>query len=81
MFQVQAHPVPHFSMQTMERATHSSSSPSINMPRTLARPPFMEVDRKTIAGLAPELADVPIEYIRQHLASQAHEYVAFSHLF
>ncbi|EKM56666.1 uncharacterized protein PHACADRAFT_253918 [Phanerochaete carnosa HHB-10118-sp] len=76
MFQLQAQPVPHFAMQSIERATHSAPSPSINMPRTLARPPFMEVDRNTIAALAPELAEVPIEYIRQHLARQAHGMVA-----
>lgn len=75
MFQVQSQPASPFSMP-MDRATHAAPPPSINMPRSLARPPFMDVDRNTIAAIAPELADVPIEYIRQHLVRQANEYVA-----
>ena len=76
MFQVQTQPAAHFPLP-MERVTYSAPSPSINMPRTLARPPFREVDRDTVVAIAPELADVPIDYIRQHLARQANEYVAF----
>ena len=77
MFQVQSQPASHFSMP-MERATHSTPAPSLNMPRSLARPAFREVDRTTVATIAPELAEVPIEYIRQHLARQSNEYVASS---
>lgn len=75
MFQVASHPTPHFSLP-MERVP-VQAPPSLQLPRTLARPPFVEVDRTAILAMAPELAEVPIEYIRKHLAGQASEYVPF----
>lgn len=75
MFQVQTQPASPFTLP-MERAVHHAPSPAINLPRSLQRPEFREVDKNRVNALAPELADVPLEYIRKHLASQANEYVA-----
>ncbi|KAI0080378.1 hypothetical protein K474DRAFT_1682578 [Panus rudis PR-1116 ss-1] len=46
---------------------------NLQLPRRLERPEFTEVSRRTVAALAPELADVPMEYIKRHLAGQANE--------
>lgn len=46
-------------------------SPTIQLPRTLARPPFAEVSRDAIKAAAPELLNVPVEYIRRGLTEKA----------
>ncbi|OCH88738.1 hypothetical protein OBBRIDRAFT_733931 [Obba rivulosa] len=46
-------------------------APALQLPRRLARPQFEEVSRDAIVALEPDLADVPMEYIRKHLAGQA----------
>lgn len=72
MFQVASRPAPHFS--NMDTYAHSASlQPSLQLPRTLARPAFNEVSRASVTAIAPELSDVPIEYIRKHLAGQSRE--------
>ncbi|KAI0942815.1 hypothetical protein AcV7_002122 [Taiwanofungus camphoratus] len=50
--------------------------PSVQLPRNLARPTLTEVSRETLVALEPGLADVPIEYIRKHLAGQANQMLA-----
>ncbi|KAF8152966.1 hypothetical protein B0H34DRAFT_663238 [Crassisporium funariophilum] len=45
---------------------------NIQLPRTLSRPPFAEVSREAIMAVAPELANVPAEYIRRGLRPKAH---------
>lgn len=70
MFQVASHPTS-FSLP-MDRAA-MSAPPNLQLPRNLARPAFAEVQRSAIAAIAPELGNVPMEYIRNHLASQAPE--------
>ncbi|KAI0826107.1 hypothetical protein BC629DRAFT_1275872 [Irpex lacteus] len=56
--------------------TSIPAPPSLQLPRNLARPAFTEVDRSAITAIAPELANVPFEYIRNHLAGQAPEMLA-----
>ncbi|KAF8909686.1 hypothetical protein CPB84DRAFT_1673367 [Gymnopilus junonius] len=51
----------------------SLASPSVQLPRTLARPPFAEVSREAIVAIAPELANVPPEYIRRGLRTKAQQ--------
>lgn len=72
MFQVASRPTAHYS--NMNAYSHPTSvAPSLQLPRTLARPAFSEVARESVTAIAPELAEVPMEYIRKHLASQANE--------
>lgn len=54
----------------------SCSNAGLQLPRTLARPPFSEVSRENIAVLAPELADVPAEYTRRGLRAKAPQMLA-----
>lgn len=74
MFQVASHPTPF--------ATHAHHhprpvpTPTVQLPRTLARPPFAEVSREAIMAVAPELANVPAEYIRRGLRPKAHQMLA-----
>jgi len=77
MFQVASphHPTS-YSMHThRHHQPMGISSPSVQLPRTLARPPFVEVSREAIIAVAPELANVPAEYIRRGLRTKAHQYV------
>lgn len=82
MFQVASHPT---SFTKHGHGYHQSapapiSSPSVQLPRTLARPPFAEVSRDAIMAAAPELANVPAEYIRRNLRPRANQYVPFHNL-
>ncbi|KAJ3782002.1 hypothetical protein GGU10DRAFT_364902 [Lentinula aff. detonsa] len=54
----------------------SSSSSSVQLPRTLARPEFIEVSPTAIAAAAPELVNVPLGYIRRRLWSEAPQMMA-----
>lgn len=77
MFQVPAHPTS-FNMHGhghQQAFAPPPQSPSVQLPRTLSRPHFMEVSRDAILAAAPELGDVPAEYIRRGLRSRANEYV------
>ncbi|KAI0795473.1 hypothetical protein C8Q75DRAFT_712202 [Abortiporus biennis] len=60
-------------METYSPSIPTAVPPSLQLPRTLARPTFNEVSRETIIAIAPELAEVPMEYVRKHLAGQANE--------
>ncbi|KAJ2922887.1 hypothetical protein H1R20_g14171, partial [Candolleomyces eurysporus] len=51
------------------------SSPNVQLPRNLARPPFAEVSRDSIMAAAPELASVPVEYIRRGLRPKANQHL------
>ncbi|KAF9460428.1 hypothetical protein BDZ94DRAFT_1266226 [Collybia nuda] len=78
MFQVASHPT---SFTKHGHRYHQSSpapasSPSVQLPRTLARPPFAEVSRDAIMAVAPELANVPAEYIRRNLRPKANQMLA-----
>jgi len=74
MFQVASHPTS-FTLP-MDRVSMSTAPPSLQLPRNLARPPFAEVERSAITAIAPELGNVPMEYIRNHLAGQAPQMLA-----
>ena len=47
--------------------------PAKSLPRRLARPEFKQPNPKIIAAVNPELANVPIEYIRRGLADMGTE--------
>lgn len=76
MFQVASHP------SSFNRHGHGyhltplpprSASPSVQLPRRLDRPRFSEVSRDAIIAAAPELAEVPAEYIRRGLLTDANK--------
>ncbi|KAH7915945.1 hypothetical protein BJ138DRAFT_996883 [Hygrophoropsis aurantiaca] len=55
----------------------AQSAPStVQLPRTLQRPPYAEVPRQNVATVAPELADVPLEYVRRGLRVKANQMLA-----
>jgi len=79
MFQVASHPTafnrpahPHHLTPIPPRST----SPSVQLPRRLDRPRFCEVSRDAIMAAAPELAEVPAEYIRRGLLNDANKMLA-----
>lgn len=76
MFQVASHPTC-FAAHAHHHHARSNTipSPSVQLPRALARPPFLEVSHEAIMAVAPELANVPLEYIRRGLGPKAHQYV------
>ncbi|KAG6847099.1 hypothetical protein H0H93_010093 [Arthromyces matolae] len=79
MFQVASHPSAfdlHSYPHSSRRASVPSVGPSVQLPRTLARPPFADVSRDAINAVAPELVNVPTEYIRRGLRSKANEMFA-----
>lgn len=80
MFQVASRPTaPHLASAPEMYILPVNYSPpvpqSVQLPRTLARPTFSEVSSATIVSLEPELAGVPIDYIRKNLAGQSNQYV------
>lgn len=79
MLQIAPQHVPHFSMldHRMSMEQPVAQTPSVQLPRKLARPPFTEIDPRAIEAVAPELANVPLAYIQKHLASQAPQCVPF----
>lgn len=44
---------------------------NMQLPRSLKRPPYNEVSSDHIAAVAPELKDVPPEYVRKTLSQKA----------
>jgi hypothetical protein len=85
MFQVASHPVnfsghhavwEHDDLSPVTSPTRSSfSSADVQLPRTLQRPSYSEVTRDQIAAVAPELVDVPAEYIRRSMCAKTAQYV------
>ncbi|KII91579.1 hypothetical protein PLICRDRAFT_105411 [Plicaturopsis crispa FD-325 SS-3] len=49
----------------------SPSSDVTQLPRTLQRPAFADVPRANIAAVAPDLANVPREFVRRRLCKEA----------
>jgi hypothetical protein len=76
MLQVASHPT---SFAAHHHAHHHArpipTPAAVQLPRTLARPPFLEVSREAIMAVAPELVNVPAEYIRRGLRPRAYQYV------
>ncbi|KAH7928373.1 hypothetical protein BV22DRAFT_1004964 [Leucogyrophana mollusca] len=56
--------------------TQPSAPSNVQLPRTLQRPPYAEVPRQNVAAVAPELADVPLEYVRRGLRVKANQMLA-----
>ncbi|EGO01212.1 hypothetical protein SERLA73DRAFT_167340 [Serpula lacrymans var. lacrymans S7.3] len=54
----------------------ASPSQNVQLPRTLQRPPYAEVSRDNIAALEPDLAGVPLEYVRRGLRVKANQMLA-----
>jgi len=86
MFQVASHPT-NFSahhavweyddLSPVTSPTRSSfSSANVQLPRTLQRPSYSEVSRDQIAAVAPELVDVPAEYIRRSICAKTPQMLA-----
>lgn len=76
MFQVASRPVPELSLPMSPAYGQQHNAPqNLQLPRTLSRPAFTEVSRTAIASLEPDLANVPVEFVRKHLAGQANECV------
>jgi hypothetical protein len=75
MFQVAPRPAPlDFASGPLSPMFDSPMSPAsalVQLPRTLARPRPVAISRNAIAEASPELADVPLEYIRSGLSQQA----------
>jgi len=70
MFQV-ATPVHAFSHHGHGHHLSPMTAPAVQLPRTLSRPHYSEVSRESITAVAPELANVPAEYIRRGLRARA----------
>ena len=51
----------------MSDATNAITMTSVSLPRYLARPAFHPLPKEAIAAAAPELADTPLNYIRDGL--------------
>lgn len=77
MFQV-ASPIHPFAHGHGHHAVSPMAAASVQLPRTLSRPQFQEVSRESITAVAPELANVPAEYIRRGLRAKAPQYVLIS---
>ncbi|KAG0703534.1 hypothetical protein DFH29DRAFT_981858 [Suillus ampliporus] len=56
-------------------AQHSYPS-NVQLPRKLQRPAYAEVPRQNIAAIAPELSEVPMDYVRRGLKLQANQMLA-----
>jgi hypothetical protein len=60
----------------MYQHQHSAAPlPNLQLPRTLNRPAFTEVQRDAILAVEPNLGQVPFEYIRKGLHARGEEYV------
>lgn len=75
MLQVASHPTSFAAHHHLPHHARPIPTPTVQLPRTLARPPFLEVSREAIMAVAPELANVPAEYIRRGLRPKAYQYV------
>ncbi|KAF7343299.1 Clampless protein 1 [Mycena venus] len=48
-----------------------TTTPALQLPRTLSRPQFTDISRDALAAAAPELAAVPAEFIRHGLRAKS----------
>lgn len=78
MFQVASHPTSFTQPRHHREPSHQQPHPqqALQLPRQLDRPAYVEIPREVIAAVAPELANVPAEYIRRGLGPKANEYVS-----
>ncbi|KAJ6625114.1 hypothetical protein B0H10DRAFT_1783365 [Mycena sp. CBHHK59/15] len=78
MFQVASHsrhfPTHAASARRYEPAP--TTAPAVQLPRTLARPAFTDVSRDALVAASPDLANVPVEFIRHGLRAKAPQMLA-----
>lgn len=72
MFQVASHPSAfnlssHGQFMQQHPAAAPAAPSAVQLPRNLSRPKFSDVSREALAGISPDLVDVPPEYIRRGL--------------
>lgn len=82
MFQVASHPSTfaahgHGHQHSHHSSHHSSAhgSHGVSLPRTLQRPQFYDIPARNIAAVAPDLAGVPLEYVRRGIYPRAREMI------
>ena len=75
MFHVAARPGQQHHYEMYQHQHPAAPLPNLQLPRTLNRPPFAEVQREAILAVEPNLGQVPFEYIRKGLHSRGEEYV------
>jgi hypothetical protein len=75
MFHVSARPAQHQHHEMYQHQHPAAPLPNLQLPRTLTRPAFTEVQRETILAVEPNLGQVPFEYIRKGLHARGEECV------
>jgi len=75
MFHVSARPGQQHHYEMYQHQHPAAPLPNLQLPRTLNRPAFAEVQREAILAVEPNLGQVPFEYIRKGLHSRGEEYV------
>ena len=75
MFHVAARPGQQHHYEMYQHQHPAAPLPNLQLPRTLNRPAFAEVQREAILAVEPNLGQVPFEYIRKGLHSRGEEYV------
>lgn len=75
MFHVSARPGQQHHYDMYQHQHPAAPLPNLQLPRTLNRPAFTEVQREAILAVEPNLGQVPFEYIRKGLHSRGEEYV------
>jgi hypothetical protein len=75
MFHVAARPGQQHHYEMYQHQHPAAPLPNLQLPRSLNRPAFAEVQREAIVAVEPNLGQVPFEYIRRGLHSRGEEYV------
>ena len=76
MFHVATRPGQQHHYEMYQHQHPAAPLPNLQLPRTLNRPAFAEVQREAILAVEPNLGQVPFEYIRKGLHSRGDEYVS-----
>jgi hypothetical protein len=75
MYHLSARPVQPKHYEMYQHQHSAAPLPNLQLPRTLTRPPFAEVQREAILAVEPNLGQVPFEYIRKGLHARGEECV------
>ncbi|KAF5351458.1 hypothetical protein D9757_012060 [Collybiopsis confluens] len=65
-----------FNRSSSAHARPAPPASSVKLPEHLTRPQFVEVSPAAIAAAAPDLANVPLDYVRRRLRSEAPQMMA-----
>ncbi|KAH9983388.1 hypothetical protein BJV74DRAFT_850622 [Russula compacta] len=76
MYHVAARPAQHHYHEMYQHQHPAAPLPNLQLPRTLNRPAFTEVQREAILAVEPNLGQVPFEYIRKGLHARGEELMA-----